>query len=115
MRPANQAPTAQPINAEATANPSRNGPVSNCSPIALTAPLMTAVSKPNRKPPRAAVAATRTTLAIGTVTLSSDVWAELMAVLLGEAPRDEQACPPAAHPVAHRAPMSRPGGPGRPT
>ena len=68
MRPAYHAPIAQPMQRGCDGEAEQERPVSNCSPIALTAPLMTAVSKPNRKPPRAAVAATRTTRAIGTET-----------------------------------------------
>src|SRR5690625_7196133 len=52
--PANQAPTAQPISAEETANPFSPAPSSNCPARASTAPLITAVSNPNRKPPSAA-------------------------------------------------------------
>src|SRR5690606_38557811 len=52
--PANQAPTAQPISADETANPCRPGPSSNAPASASTAPLMTAVSNPNRNPPSAA-------------------------------------------------------------
>ena len=47
----------------------------NCSPIALTAPLITAVSKPKRNPPSAAVAATSTTRVIGTeMSWRPDAW-----------------------------------------
>ena len=52
--------------------------VLNCSPIALTAPLITAVSKPKRNPPSAAVAATRTCLLY-----TSDAADDLLCVDLG--------------------------------
>src|SRR5690606_23244029 len=52
--PANQAPTTQPSSAEETAKPDSPAPSENWSVSASTAPLMTAVSKPNRKPPSAA-------------------------------------------------------------
>src|SRR5699024_11064559 len=52
--PVNQAPTAQPIRAEETAKPVRPAPRANSSDRALTAPLITDVSKPNRNPPTAA-------------------------------------------------------------
>jgi len=52
--PAYQAPTAQPSRAELTAKPSSPELAWNWSSIAVTAPLITEVSKPKRKPPRAA-------------------------------------------------------------
>src|SRR5690606_32203030 len=61
--PANQAATAQPIRAEETAKPVRPAPSENSAERALTAPLMTEVSKPNRKPPTAA--ATLITMTFG--------------------------------------------------
>src|SRR5580692_692111 len=56
--PANQAPMAEPSSAPATAKPSNQATAPDQSLMASTAPLMTAVSKPNRKPPIAADAAT---------------------------------------------------------
>src|SRR5918997_3491877 len=58
--PASQPPTAQPSSAEATTKPVSPAPIPNVSRMANTAPLITAVSNPNRKPPRAATAASRT-------------------------------------------------------
>src|SRR5690606_4771375 len=52
--PANQAPTTQPSSAEETVKPWRNPLMPKSALIASMAPLMTAVSKPKRKPPRAA-------------------------------------------------------------
>src|ERR1700744_5084499 len=60
--PANQAPSAEPSSAPATAKPSNQEVAPDQSLMASTAPLMTAVSKPNRNPPIAADAATRPTL-----------------------------------------------------
>src|ERR1700761_7040111 len=60
--PANQAPTAEPSSAPATAKPSNQEAAPDQSLIASTAPLITAVSKPKRKPPIAADAATRAIL-----------------------------------------------------
>src|ERR1700760_4810870 len=62
--PANQAPTAEPSSAPATAKPSNQEAAPDQSLIASTAPLITAVSKPNRNPPIAADAATSATLPI---------------------------------------------------
>ena len=59
--PANQAPTAEPSSAIDTTKPISPSPVLNSSRMALTAPLMTEESKPNRKPPSAATPATRMT------------------------------------------------------
>ena len=52
--PANQAPTVQPMSAEDTEKPLSASLRTNSPDRASTAPLMTAVSKPNRNPPRAA-------------------------------------------------------------
>ena len=52
--PANQAPTVQPMRAEDTEKPLSASLRTNSPDRASTAPLMTAVSKPNRNPPRAA-------------------------------------------------------------
>src|SRR5262249_1071398 len=52
--PAPKAPTAQPSNTEATAKPVPAAWVPNAFARALTAPLMTPLSKPKRKPPIAA-------------------------------------------------------------
>ena len=52
--PANQAPTVQPMSAEETEKPLRASLRANWPERASTAPLMTAVSKPKRNPPRAA-------------------------------------------------------------
>ena len=52
--PARKAPTAQPISTEATAKPVPAAPVPKASASAPTAPLMTPLSKPKRKPPTAA-------------------------------------------------------------
>src|ERR1700744_5838896 len=57
--PANQAPSAEPSSAPATAKPSNHEAAPDQSLMASTAPLMTAVSKPNRNPPIAAEGATR--------------------------------------------------------
>src|ERR1700759_2627946 len=62
--PANQAPSAEPSSASATAKPSNQEGAPDQIFMASTAPLMTAVSKPNRKPPIAAEAATRPILAM---------------------------------------------------
>src|SRR5690349_1584502 len=59
--PANQAPTADPSSADATAVPSRKLPGSNVSRIALVAPLMTDESNPKRRPPSAAASASPVT------------------------------------------------------
>src|SRR5699024_4801258 len=52
--PANHAPTAQPSSAEETAKPWSHPPRLKSADSALTAPLMTEVSNPNRNPPMAA-------------------------------------------------------------
>src|ERR1700758_79816 len=62
--PANQAPIAEPSNAPATAKPSSQEAAPDQSLMASTAPLMTAVSKPNRNPPIAAEPATSAILPI---------------------------------------------------
>jgi len=59
--PANQAPTADPMRAIETTKAMTPELRSKVWAMAVLAPLMTAESKPNRKPPRAAVAASRTT------------------------------------------------------
>ena len=59
--PANQAPTAEPIRAIDTTNAIIPEPRSKVWAMAVLAPLITAESKPKRNPPRAAVAASRTT------------------------------------------------------
>ena len=56
-RPAMNAPTTQPRRAEETTKPMTPELRSNCSRTAVTVPLMTAVSKPKRKPPSAATVA----------------------------------------------------------
>src|ERR1700722_4857018 len=56
--PANQAPIAEPSRAPATEKPSNQEAAPDHTLMASTAPLMTAVSKPKRKPPIAADAAT---------------------------------------------------------
>src|SRR5699024_5023821 len=61
--PANQAPMAQPSSAEETAKPVSPAPRENSSESALTAPLITEVSKPNRNPPTAAAIEIPTTFA----------------------------------------------------
>src|SRR5215470_8265282 len=53
---------AEPRSAPATAKPSSQEAAPDQSLMASTAPLMTAVSKPNKNPPMAADAATRATL-----------------------------------------------------
>src|ERR1700758_4923891 len=63
--PANQAPSAEPSSAPATAKPSNQEAAPDQSLMASTAPLITAVSKPNRNPPIAADAATRAILPMG--------------------------------------------------
>src|ERR1700759_4620075 len=60
--PANQAPIAEPRSAPATAKPSSQEAAPDQALMASTAPLMTAVSNPNRNPPIAADAATSATL-----------------------------------------------------
>src|ERR1700753_39149 len=62
--PANQAPIAEPRSAPATAKPSNQEAAPDQAPMASTAPLMTAVSKPKRNPPIAADAATSAILPI---------------------------------------------------
>src|SRR4029077_19325212 len=52
--PAQKAPTAQPSKTEATANPVPAAWVPNAFARASTAPLITPLSKPKRKPPIAA-------------------------------------------------------------
>src|SRR5215475_11187481 len=64
--PANQAPSAEPSRAPATAKPSNQEAAPDQSLMASTAPLMTAVSKPNRNPPIAAEAATSAILPMAT-------------------------------------------------
>ena len=59
--PVNQAPTAEPMRAIDTTKPMANDPRLNVSLIAEVAPLMTAESQPNSRPPRAAVVARRMT------------------------------------------------------
>ena len=58
IRPANQAPMAQPIRAMETVNPVVAGLVLYCATIPGIAPLITEESNPKRNPPRAATAAT---------------------------------------------------------
>ena len=53
-RPANRAPTAQPSSTDATENPVPAVPAPKAFSRASTVPLMTELSKPNRKPPTAA-------------------------------------------------------------
>jgi hypothetical protein len=60
-RPAYHAPTAQPMRAIDTTKPVCVGEVPNCATIPGTAALITEESNPNRKPPRAATAATAMT------------------------------------------------------
>ncbi len=60
-RPAVAAPNAQPISAAAITWASTSEPTSNRSRIATTAPLMTELSYPKRKPPMAAAAAMKMT------------------------------------------------------
>src|ERR1700730_1631829 len=92
-RPAMIAPSAEPRSAEETARPSVTGPTLNCFWTATTAPLMTAVSKPKRKPPIAAtdaIVTTRPTLGEPTPPLAcgpldpADPLGSLIAVLLRE-------------------------------
>ena len=61
IRPAISAPAAAPSRAEATAKPSDAASVLNSDSMAASAPLMTALSYPNRNPPSAATEAIRTT------------------------------------------------------
>ncbi len=61
MPPANQAPTAEPSSAEATAVPRRKLPGSNCSRMAPVVPLMTELSNPKSSPPSAAASASPVT------------------------------------------------------
>ena len=56
-RPATNAPMTHPSSAEETTKPITPELRSNCSRTAVTVPLMTAVSKPKRKPPSAATVA----------------------------------------------------------
>ncbi len=58
MRPAYQAPTAQPSSAMLTMKPVCAGLVPYCAAMPGTAALMTEESKPKRKPPRAATTET---------------------------------------------------------
>ena len=60
MCPAIQAPSAAPSRVSETVSPVPEAPMSYLSRIAPTAPLMTAVSYPNRKPPSAAAPAKST-------------------------------------------------------
>ena len=88
--PANHAPTAEPISAHATAIPVVDDDSAKWPRIASTAPLMTAVSKPNRKPPIAATADTRMALPWPrslTEGVHHDPWVAVMAA------RDEYAAP----------------------
>ena len=55
--PPSHAPNAQPSRAMATTSPVTAGSISNSPSIASTAPLMTELSKPKRKPPTAAATA----------------------------------------------------------
>ncbi len=55
-RPPDHAPSAQPRRAIATTSPVTAESRSNCPSIAATAPLMTELSNPKRKPPTAAAA-----------------------------------------------------------
>ena len=57
--------------------PVRNGPMWNSSRTAVTAPLITAVSKPNRKPPSAATVARSSARP---VSYSSCVWGLFTAI-----------------------------------
>src|ERR1700733_638561 len=59
--PATHAPTAEPSSAEATAKPVWLAPTLKCFWMPVTAPLITELSYPNRKPPIAAAAAMNTT------------------------------------------------------
>ncbi len=59
-----KAPSAEPNSAEDTANPVIVLLVLNVFCSAATAPLITAVSKPNKKPPRAAAPLIKITLDI---------------------------------------------------
>src|SRR5947209_17414185 len=59
--PAIHAPIAEPISAAATAKPVWLEPTLKCFWMPVTAPLMTALSYPNRNPPIAAAAAMKTT------------------------------------------------------
>jgi hypothetical protein len=70
--PANQAPMAEPSSAPATDRPSSQEAAPDQTLMASTAPLMTAVSKPNRNPPIAADAATSAILPIA---MSVAMWA----------------------------------------
>jgi hypothetical protein len=60
--PANQAPTAQPMRVMATVIPTAAAPRLNSAWNELTAPLITEVSNPNRRPPSAAARVTPSTL-----------------------------------------------------
>src|SRR5688572_25152612 len=53
-------PSTVPIKLEATVKPCQNDPSCHNSWIVFSAPEMTAVSKPNKKPPNAAIRAIRT-------------------------------------------------------
>jgi pilus assembly protein TadC len=56
------APAAAPNSADDTVKPSTAELAENWSPIAFTAPLMTALSYPNKNPPSAAVSDSRITV-----------------------------------------------------
>jgi hypothetical protein len=61
-RPAKNAPAAAPSSADATVKPSAPALAENWLWIAVTAPLMTALSYPNKNPPSAAVSDSRITV-----------------------------------------------------
>src|SRR5215475_10718406 len=98
--PANQAPRAEPSSAPATARPSSQDAAPDQSLMASTAPLMTAVSKPNRKPPIAAEAATSAILpmAIPPVAGPAGVLLSMADMrLFGSTRRDEEFDKPHCH------------------
>jgi hypothetical protein len=72
-RPVISAPNAAPISATDTVSPSQSELAEYWSRIADTAPLMTALSYPNRNPPIAATDASRVTVALEAPTPSSSV------------------------------------------
>src|SRR3954464_12618831 len=83
MGPAANAPTALPSSASDTETPLIQVPIANCSRSATTAPFMTAVSKPKRNPPSAAIIenpTTRRTAPGGTVKRGGGVEFTVMGV-----------------------------------
>jgi len=104
IRPAITAPAAAPSSTADTVRPSTRAPAANRLPMDDTAPLMTELSYPNRKPPIAATAASRVTVAVDSpAALSSNqVIAAASCAAMGASLRA---------PAAPRAAAAHPGAP----